>query len=522
MGRYLNPGKGKFQQALNSEIYIDKTGLLSYTNRVLLTEQKYICVSRPRRFGKSMAADMLAAYYSRGEDSGKMFQTLAIGRDESFRLRMNQFDVIKLNMQEFLSRTKDVDSLLQRIQSIVLRDLFRAYPKIDYYDREDLIECMNDIYEETKKPFVIIVDEWDCIFREYPHDEEAQKKYLDFLRDWLKDRENIGLVYMTGILPVKKYGTHSALNMFTEYSMENPDILAEYVGFTDEEVQALCRRYGMDLQECRAWYNGYYFPDFGHVYNPNSIVRAMLSGQFTDYWNRTETYEALKTYIDLNFDGLRDAILALMAQNTQKIETGGFQNDMTSFTGRDDVLTLLVHLGYLGYNWKTKEAFIPNREIMLEFVTATTSGGAWDEVVRSVKKSEELLAATWAGREDKVAELIRQAHLETSHLQYNDENALSYTLSLAYFAARQYYTIVREFPSGDGFADLAFLPRKKYPDKPAMIVELKWNHDAQTAVSQILDRQYPEGLEEYASDLLLVGVNYDKATRKHECRIVRA
>ena len=221
MGIYLNMGNEKFQEALNSEIYVDKTGLIEYTNSVLHTKQKYLCVSRPRRFGKSMAADMLAAYYSRGCESKQLFSKLKIAEAENFETYLNQYDTIFLNIQEFLSRSENVEQLIQRIKQRVLRDLKKQYLDIELFDEADLAECMQDIYEESGYPFVIIIDEWDCIFREYKNDKAAQEKYLDFLRDLLKDNAYIHLVYMTGILPIKKYGTHSALNMFDEFSMLN-------------------------------------------------------------------------------------------------------------------------------------------------------------------------------------------------------------------------------------------------------------------------------------------------------------
>lgn len=522
MGTYVNPGAAKFREALRSEIYIDKSNLIVYTNSVLGTLQKYVCVSRPRRFGKSMAADMLSAYYDRTADTRNEFGNLKVGKAGSFDAYINRFDVIKLNMQEFLSRTDNIDRLLLRLRALVLRELLALYPDVDYYDREDFFECFNDIFNAGQHRFVVIIDEWDCIFREYPHDSAAQRKYLDFLRDWLKDKAYIALAYMTGILPIKKYGTHSALNMFTEYSMENPGTLSDAAGFSDDEVRQLCGRYGMDYGECQYWYDGYFFQSCGHVYNPNSIVRAMLSRTFDDYWNQTETYEALKIYIDMNYDGLRDDILRLMAGDRVRISTKSFQNDMTSFAGADDVLTLLIHLGYLGYDFDTREVFVPNHEIMLEFVTATTAESPWTEVMNAVTRSAELLRATWRMDSQAVAELVETAHLETSHLQYNDENALSYTISLAYYSARDYYTVVRELPTGKGFADLAFIPRKRYADKPAMLVELKWDKSADSALKQIADKRYPKGLEEYRDNLLLVGINYDKAARKHECVIVRA
>ena len=307
--------------------------------------------------------------------------------------------------------------------------------------------------------------------------------------------------------------------MFAEFSMENPGEMAEFTGFTEEETEELCREYDIDLTELREWYDGYSFPDCQHIYNPKSIVMAVTTGILDDYWNRTETYEALRAYINLNFDGLRDNILKLIAGDRQMINTRSFQNDMTDFSSCDDVLTLLIHLGYLGYDFNSKEVFIPNKEIMEEFVTATTAREPWEEVVNSIRNSRALLRDTWNGNENAVAQQIESAHLETSHLQYNDENALSYTISLAYYAARDYYTVIRELPAGKGFADLVFVPRKNHMNCPAMIIELKWNSSAETALSQITDRKYPEALGEYTGSILLVGINYDRKTKKHNCKI---
>ena len=256
------------------------------------------------------------------------------------------------------------------------------------------------------------------------------------------------------------------------------------------------------------------------ICNPRSVVSAMESGILDTYWTETETFEALKIYIDMNFSGLRDTIVKLMAGGRQKIDTRSFVNDMTTFHSADDVLTLLVHLGYLGYDFDTKEVFIPNREIMGEYVTATRVS-QWSEIVHSVLQSDKLLQATWNGDEEAVAKGMEEAHLNTSHLQYNDENALSYTVSLAYYSARQYYTIIRELPTGRGFADMVFLPKKKYADKPAMVVELKWDDNADTALRQIRDKQYTEALKDYKGNILCVGITYDRGSKRHTCRIER-
>lgn len=518
MGVYLNPDNSKFEEAVNSAVYIDKTGLIEYTNSVLHTMQHNVCVSRPRRFGKSMAANMLTAYYSRGCDSRELFSKYRISQSDDFTKHLNQYDTIFLNIQEFLSRSSDIRGLIERIKRLVLRDLKKAYPDIDYFDDTDLAESMQDIYAETKCPFVVIIDEWDCIFREYKMNQEAQEMYLDFLRDFLKDKGYIYLAYMTGILPIKKYGTHSALNMFDEFSMINPGPLASYVGFTEEEVFKLCERYGMDLEEVKSWYDGYSFGEGMSVYSPRSVISCMQFGKIGNYWNQTETFEALKVYIDMNFDGLKDDILSMIAGENVLSNTEGFANDMTTFRTEDDVLTLLVHLGYLGYDYENKCVFIPNNEVRGEYVNAV-SVSDWGEISAALKNSADTLNAIWQGRAAQVAEGIRQAHFETSHIQYNDENALSYTVSLALFAARNFYTINRELAGGKGFADLVFLPRKKFSDKPALVVELKWNQSAEGAIRQIRRKEYCRSLSEYKGNILLVGVNYDKKTRKHTCVI---
>lgn len=521
MGIYLNPGSEKLAISRRSQIYIDKSGIIRKLNTFFDTEDRFVCVSRPRRFGKSMTANMISAYYDRTVDGEKVFSGLDIVRDKSDHAHMNECDVVFLNMQEFLSRTHTMTEFLNRLKKFVLSELKNEYSTIAYLDDQDLAQTMGDIYATTGRKFVVIIDEWDCIFREYREDLEAQKVYLDFLRDWLKDKAYIGLAYMTGILPIKKYGTHSALNMFAEYSMTNAVPLDSYMGFTTDEVKALSEQYQVSFDEVKSWYDGYFLKNIGDIYSPRSVVQVMKTGIFDDYWNQTETFDALKVYIDMNYDGLRDAVLALMAGGRIKIDIRTFSNDMTTFSGYQDVLTLLIHLGYLGYDFDEKEVFIPNREVLMEFVSATRAS-KWDEIMHSVVLSEDLLRAAWKQDADKVAQGVEKAHLETSHLQYNDENALSYTISLTFYAARQYYTVIRELPTGEGFADVAFIPRRKYADKPAMLVELKWKQDADTAIRQVYEKKYPEGLSEYKDNLLLIGINYDKKTRKHTCIIEKA
>ncbi|MDR1765616.1 MAG: ATP-binding protein [Lachnospiraceae bacterium] len=518
MGIYLDPGTTPFRKVINNNPYVDKSGMISELNKVINTNDCHVCISRPRRFGKTMAAHMLSAYYSCGSDSADMFAGLEIENDPSFRTHLNKYHVIFLNMARFVSESADTKQMVAMIKERLTREFMQTYPDIEVGPATGFTDCLELVYQATGIGMVVIIDEWDCVFRELQNDASAHKDYLNFLRDFLKDQPYVSLAYMTGILPIKKYGVHSALNMFAEFSMTSPKQFDRFIGFTSEEVKGLCDRYGMDFSEMSAWYDGYRFPHAPSVFSPRSVVAALSSRSFGNYWTRTETYEALKIYIDMGYDGLREGIVRLLAGGRVAINPDRFTNDMVTFTGKDDVMTLLVHLGYLGYLVESGEVFIPNREISGEFVTALESPW-YTGIADAVNDSLDLLVATWGADAATVASLIEKAHRETSHLTYNDENALAYTVSLAYYAARQFYTIIREMPSDKGYADMIFLPLRSHPDKPAMVIELKWDQTAQGAIRQIKDRNYPAALEGHAGQLLLVGINYDKDTKTHTCEI---
>lgn len=528
MGIYLNPGNEGFKRAIRSKVYIDKTGLLEYTNSVLDTEQSYICISRPRRFGKSIAAEMLVAYYDKSCDSGELFQERKIAQCDDFSEHLNQYDVIHVDMNSLCHKrdrkTKQEISAGEAVNLFhleVIGELRKAFPDSVAEEDVDLPGVLAQINEDAGIKFVIIIDEWDAIFRENKEDEAAQKDYITLLRGLFKDapsKKFLKLGYLTGILPIKKYGTESALNNFDEFTMVEPDMLAEYVGFTEEEVISLYKEYGMDFEEAKRWYDGYHFAENLHIYNPKSVVDSIRRRKIGNYWTSTETYESLKYYISMNFDGLKDAIIQMVAGGRCKIDTNTFENDMVSFQSRDDVLTVLVHLGYLACNAGTQEVTIPNEEVRAAFVRAIKKSN-WEYVTEAIVASDELLKATWRGDEEVVAQEIDKVHMaNTSVLNYNNENALSCVISLAYYNAVNEYNIIRELPTGYGFADMVFLPRKN-SDKPAMVVELKWNQSALGAIAQIKEKHYVQSLSEYQGNLILVGINYDKESKKHQCVI---
>lgn len=522
MGMYLNPGNAGFQSILKDR-YVDKTGLIEYINSTLGTPRKLTCVSRPRRFGKSFAAKMLCAYYDRSCDSHDLFRNLNIAGKNGYEEHLNQYDVLYLDMTWFISNSKNVGDTVKNLQSAVIKEIKSIYTEFVIEEKVPLPVVLATVSEKTAKKFIVIIDEWDALFREARENTALQGEYVQLLRGFFRSSQTdkmIEAAYMTGILPIKKYGNQSALSDFYEFTMIDPVPLEEYVGFTESEVRELCADSSMDFAEVRRWYDGYLLGNGLHVYSPKSVLDAITRKRFGNYWTQTETYESLKAYINMNFDGLKDAVIAMLGGERCRITTRRFQNDMTSVKSKDDVMTLLVHLGYLAFDFIRSEVFIPNQEVAGEFENAVEDGG-WEALAAALNASEGLLQATIRGDAKAVAKGIEDVHMvNTSVLSYNDENSLSCAITIAYYSARKDYALIRELPSGKGYADIAFLPRK-HSDKPAMIVELKWDKSAEGAIRQIKEKRYDGVLKEYGGEVILVGINYDRGSKKHECVIER-
>ena len=384
MGRFVNPDNSAFQVALNSKIYVDKTGLIEYTNSVLDTTDAYICNSRPRRFGKSYAANMLAAYYSKGADSEKMFSGLQISKEADFREHLNKYDVIHIDIQWFLANCEDVDNVVTLITDSVLSELREIYPDIFTWEVSRLPDALSIVREKTGQKFIIIIDEWDVLIRDESANGKVQKAYINFLRGMFKGSEPtkyIQLAYLTGILPIKKIKTQSALNNFDEFTMLDAGRLVSFVGFTEDEVKTLCEKYRMDFEQVKKWYDGYCLGEC-HIYNPIAVVNLVTKGKFKSYWSETGTYEAIVPLLNMDFEGLKTAIIEMLGGSRAEIDVSSFQNDMVSFANRDDVLTYLIHLGYLGYDEDAEAAFVPNEEIRQE-LTKAIRRNAWDEMIQN-------------------------------------------------------------------------------------------------------------------------------------------
>ena len=516
MGIYVNPNNDGLKQSLNSKIYVDKSGMIEITNSLLDTRQNCMCISRPRRFGKSMNIDLLIAYYSKGCDSKDLFANLKIAKNPDFEKHLNKYNVIWLNLPKFKDLGCGIETLLPTMIKQLKRELVKEFKNIEIHDDEPLQSILAEIYYQTNVKFVVLIDEWDYIFRESTNT-KLQEEYVDFLRALFKDSPFIKLAYITGILPVKRYNTQSALNNFIEYSMTIPRNMAEYFGFTEEEVKALCKKFNRDFDEIKAWYDGYLMPNNVHLYNPCSVVQAMDGGKLQGYWVATSSFEALRIPINLNINGIRESVLEMMGGARIMADVSDFQCNTEAIESRDQALALLVHLGYLAYDEENEEVFIPNREIKAEF-DKSIKLSEWKEVIRALNNSDKLLKATWNCDEKAVSEYIEQAHQDISSiLGYNNEETLRSVVAIAYYTAIRFYQFIKEFPSGKGFADMVFLPYK-HVNKPLIVIELKHNKTAESAIAQIKGKKYSESLQKYSGDILLVGITYDD-DKKHFCKI---
>ena len=523
MGLYINIGNDGFRAARNGE-YVDKSALIELVNNSLNSERQFMCVSRARRFGKSMAAKMLNAYYDHSCHSEVLFQDLRIAKSPSFQQHLNKYPVLYVDMTNFVTRYRNSVDIVRHIQADIIAEIKEAYPNVNYGANEDLLSVLYAIVQQAEPvKFIMIMDEWDTILRESTAVQDDREAYVDFLRLLFKSGNSLSVfagVYMTGILPIKKYKTQSALNNFEEYTMISPGEMAACFGFTDEEVSELCVRNKIDKEQVRTWYDGYRIGEQESIYNPLSVIRAIKRRYFESYWSNTGTYETVSHYIKMNYEGLKDDVIKLLAGESCAVNTKNFQNDVNVINSKNDVLTVLIHLGYLSYNRDTNECYVPNKEIGLEFENAVEDTG-WGVVSDALKQSEQLLRWTINGEAERVAEAIDRIHSDnTSILQYNDENSLACVLAIAYYAAKNKYVMIRELPTGKGFADLVLVPRRN-ADMPALVLELKYNKEAVTAINQIKDKHYTDSLLDYVGEVILVGINYNKRIKKHQCVIER-
>ena len=514
MSRFIDYGNLDFRSVINSD-FVDKSGLINVLNERIDTRNKFLCISRPRRFGKSLAAQMLYAYYDRSCDSRELFNGLEITKSPDFEKHLNKYPTIYLDWNRFASESKT--TVVRDAQKAIIADLKESYDFLT--EKEQLITALEEINVKTGDRFIFIIDEWDKLVREV--DKHTQEEYVNFLRAMFKSNSAnkiFLLVYMTGILPIIKVEAQSALNNFDEFSIIRPVNTAQYYGFTKAEVATLCDKYGLELELMEHAYDGYIIGKEKSMFNPNSVIMAIEDGEYKSHWSKTASYTTIEHYIKNDIDGLRDKIVKMLNGEKVKINVSSFRNDMKNIETCDDVLTLLTHLGYLSYDPVFSRVMIPNTEVAEEFENSIRVCG-WGTLSKAIGKSRELLDATISGDKKYVEQALDSYHDEaTSFIEFNDENSLACAIRLAYYSAQAQYEIFREFPSGKGFADMVFVPVKNSP-YPAVVVELKYDKTAQGAIAQIKNKNYQGKLQNFSKTIILLGINYDKVTKKHEVEL---
>lgn len=525
MGLYLNPNAEAFLVNKNAKIYIDKSLVLKEINDLVCSNENFICMSRPRRFGKSMVGNMISAYYSKGCDTREVFSQMKFGQTSDYDKYLNKFNVIKLDLNGWYQNAiieKKTDFVIDEINKGLLKEFREQFPNIEFEENSSISRCIKEIYARTSEKFVIIIDEYDVLIREKVS-QDLFDKYLSFLNGLFKDttlRPAIALAYITGIIPIVRDKVQSKLNEFIEYTMLRSSQFASHLGFTREEVELLCAEYGMDKDECARWYDGYRLSETVDIYNPLSVVMSMRNREFGSYWSTTGSFEVLKDYIMMDFEGIKQDVIKMIAGESVPVNVTKFQNTLQSITNKDNAFTYLIHLGYLVYNRKEQTCSIPNEEVRREWVNAIDDEENYAPIMQIITASKKLLDATINGNEEAVAVALDAAHTEvTNPLTYNDEYCFQSAICLAYFYANTRYTLVKELPTGKGYADLVLIPY--LPNIPAMVIELKHNKSAESALQQIKDKNYCQALNNYKGDLLFVGISYDEKTKEHKCKIER-
>ncbi len=523
MSLYLNQDNNLFEECLNSKIFIDKSQLINITNENLKTSSKYMCVTRPRRFGKTMALSMLNAYYSKGCDSGELFKNLKVSQYESYDKHLNNHNVIWIDMAELYTSLNDKSIFVNKLKEFIYFDLKESFGNVDInFDMSDgtfLMNSFKTIYTKTKSKFIFLIDEWDVIFREQEHNYKLCDEYTEFLRNLFKSSgvsNCIELVYMTGILPIKRYSTQSTLNMFTEYNMIDSDLLAPFFGFTENEVINLCVKYNRNFSEIKEWYDGYKLNGI-ELYNPKSVNECIIKNKCGDYWTKTSSIEAVTDYMNFDNGELKDIIAKMMVGEKIQLNVSEFQNDLTKVNSRDAALTVLIHLGYLAYDELSASCYIPNYEISLEFENALKELD-WDEIYNPISNSKKLYDETLKGNTEYINQIFDLNHKSLAGpFNKNKEDILGIITLISYYSIRRYYDVHKEVTSTLGRADIMYIPHDN--THIPLIIELKVNSSKEECIKQIKTREYFNALGSYKGDLLLLGIAYNKKTLKHDSMV---
>ncbi len=498
----------QFKMDIASEPYVDKSLLIDKLNSFIRTRNRFICITRPRRFGKTMNATMLGAYYTQGYDAHDLFKNLKIAQTTSYEKHINKHHVFYIDFSRMPDYCDSYRTYIDSIMKTIKEDLMNIYPKLS----EKSYDYLYQMFLDTNDSFIFIMDEWNSIFYKDFMQEKDKKAYLEFLKGLLKDQPYVELAYMTGVLPIAKYSGGSELNMFKEYNFMNDRTYEDYFGFNEEEIIELTKKYTKpSFETLRKWYDGYYKSDGSSLFNPRSVSSALIDGICLNYWTETRPMNEIAEYIEHNVDAVREDIVKMVAGIPIEVELEGYGAEQLRLDSRDEILSAMVVFGFLSYH----DGFlrIPNHELMEKFQTVlkrSSMGGVAD----IVNNSKNVLDATIELDAKRVAQYIEEAHdREIPFLQYNNENSLSCVITLCYLYARNYYEVTREDKSGKGFVDYLFTPKKK--GYPAIILELKYNKTAQEAIDQIKRKNYVDRVRNF-KEILYVGINYSIDADEHK------
>lgn len=536
MGTYLNSitPYTLYKSESLSPYFVDKTLMLRELFPYVSAGNRHICITRPRRFGKTIMANMISSFFQKASDSSDVFDSLAISQVDDYRRYKNQYNVIRIDFSKMPRNCDSYTQYIERIEALLIEDVKEAFPQVKINEADAVGDILESVFVQCGEKFIFVLDEWDFIFHRDFINEIDKEKYVAFLSNLLKDRPYVVLSYMTGILPIAKYSSGSELNMFAEFTMVNSPMFGEYFGFTDDEVDDLYRRY---IVECdrqhkeksvtrkglRDWYNGYYTKSGERVYNPRSVVFALQFNNFANYWTSSGPYDEIYYYIRNNISDVRDDLALMISGESVTAKIQEYAATSMNLSTRDEIYSAMVVYGFLSY--LNGKVCIPNRELMEKFDELLVKNESLGYVYRLAKESEKMLKATLAGDTLTMERILEFAHnTEVPLLSYNHETELSAIVNLVYLAARDSYRVEREDKAGTGYVDFIFYPYDTTAD--CIILELKVDHTPDEAIAQIIDKKYAlkfmpklAGQKIYTGRILAVGIGYWKESKKHSCKV---
>lgn len=531
MGFYLDSAAPKtlYRSEVKSPYFVDKSMVLKELFQFMKTRNKHICITRPRRFGKTVMTNMIASFFTDAQDSSDIFDHLKIAKDDDYKTYLNQYKVIQINFSEMPDECEDYKKYIRRINKLLKEDLKELYPqlKLDYEDT--IKDLLRKIYERTGDEFIFVFDEWDYIFHEWFMTDRDKDEYLTFLSTLLKDQPYVKMTYMTGILPIEKYSSGSKLNMFIEYTMATEEKFSDAFGFTDSEVDELFKRYQRNTQkqnltreDLRIWYDGYHTKSGERMYNPRSVVVALTNNNLGNYWTNSGPYDEIYSYIEHNVDDVRDDIALMVSGEAVPARVREYAAVSMNLSTRDEIFSAMVVYGFLTY--ENGKVSIPNKELMDRFGEMLQKESSMGYVYQLAKHSRKMLEATIHGDTKTMEKILEYAHnTEVPILSYNHEVELAAIVNLVYLSARDYYRVEREDKAGTGFVDFIFYPYNK-EEYPGIILELKIDSTPQEAIAQINNKKYELRLkgklgEKELGQILKVGISYNKKTKSHQCKV---